>query len=142
MPVRVTWRQRCVSRQNEDFGEVGVRISLRVEHVGRVAERNRHSGEALALGELAAPREYLGLVCRHSISLPTSTESGATIIACPSGNDAWALHPSYNVPNFHRIVVHGSTMPLEYLRVSVSTGKPPMPNSTSFGPFSWVRVQP
>jgi hypothetical protein len=73
---------------------------------------------------------------------PCATESGAAIVACPTGNDAWALHPTYDVPNFHRIVVHGSTMPLEYLRVSVSTGKSPAPSSTSFGPFSWARVQP
>ena len=29
--------------------------------------------------------------------------------------DAWNSYPSYDVSNFHRIVVHGSTVPLEYL---------------------------
>ena len=47
-----------------------------------------------------------------------------------------------DVPNFHRIVVHGSTFPLEYLRVSIDTKHPPAPSTTSFGPFSWERVQP
>jgi hypothetical protein len=60
----------------------------------------------------------------------------------PCSTDAATLHPGYDVPNFHRIVVHGSTFPLEYLRVSVSTGKPPAASSSSFGPFSWIRVQP
>jgi hypothetical protein len=60
--------------------------------------------------------------------------------ACP--DDAWDWHPSYNVANFHRIVVHGSTFPLEYLRVSINTKKPPAASSTSFGPFSWERVEP
>src|SRR4051795_6309663 len=29
------------------------------------------------------------------------------------------LHPGYDVPNFHRVVVHGSTTPLEWLRLTV-----------------------
>ena len=32
------------------------------------------------------------------------------------------IHPGYDVPNFHRIVVHGSTVPLEWLS-SRSTGR-------------------
>ena len=62
--------------------------------------------------------------------------------ATPCTDDDWANHPFYNVPNFHRIVVHGSTVPLEYLRVSVNTNRPPRPGASSFGPFSWERVQP
>jgi hypothetical protein len=30
-----------------------------------------------------------------------------------------AMHPGYDVPNFHRIVVHGSTAPLEWLRLTI-----------------------
>ena len=53
--------------------------------------------------------------------------------------DDWNSHPSYDVANFHRVVVHGSTIPLEYLRLKVgSENKPATP--TSFGPFSWQRV--
>jgi hypothetical protein len=53
----------------------------------------------------------------------------------------YSIHPGYDVPNFHRIVVHGSTFPLEWLRLTVD----PRADSysvTSFGPFSWERVQP
>ena len=53
--------------------------------------------------------------------------------------DAWNSHPSYDVPNFHRIVVHGSTVPLEYLRLTANAKNQPT-TDTSFGPFSWQRV--
>ena len=51
------------------------------------------------------------------------------------------MHPGYNVPNFHRIVVHGSTLPLEWLRLTVSPRNPPQGPDT-FGPFGWTRVIP
>jgi len=54
--------------------------------------------------------------------------------------DAWQAHPSYDVPNFHRVVVHGSTVPLEYLRLTVTPGQRGPATATSFGPFSWERV--
>jgi hypothetical protein len=67
-------------------------------------------------------------------------ESGSGFAPCAI--DDWTAHPTYNVPNFHRIVVHGSTTPLEYLRVSIDARHPPAPGPSSFGPFSWERVQP
>ena len=53
--------------------------------------------------------------------------------------DDWNSHPLYDVANFHRIVVHGSTVPLEYLRLTVNPRNQPT-TDTSFGPFSWQRV--
>ena len=53
--------------------------------------------------------------------------------------DDWNSHPSYDVSNFHRVVVHGSTVPLEYLRLRVSA-RNQTTTATSFGPFSWQRV--
>ena len=49
-------------------------------------------------------------------------------------------YPAYDVPNFHRVVVHGSTTPLEWLRLRVnpSVNAPASPNA--FGPFSWTQV--
>ena len=41
--------------------------------------------------------------------------------------DAWNSHPSYDVPNFHRIVVHGSTFPLEWLKLTVDPSANPRP---------------
>ncbi len=49
------------------------------------------------------------------------------------------MHPGYNVPNFHRVVVHGSTLPLEWLKLRIDP-KASAPNGDSaFGPFSWQR---
>ena len=62
-------------------------------------------------------------------------------VSCADG-DAWTKHPSYNVPNFHRVTVHGSTFPLEWLRLTVDPRADNAPSATAFGPFSWVRVQP
>ncbi len=73
---------------------------------------------------------------------PCVAEPSSGAAATPCSDDDWANHPFYNVPNFHRIVVHGSTFPLEYLRVSVNADHPPAAGPTSFGPFSWERVQP
>jgi len=55
--------------------------------------------------------------------------------------DAWTHHPYYYVPNFHRIVVHGSTFPLEWLKLSIDP-RAAWENAstpTSWGPFSWQR---
>jgi hypothetical protein len=57
------------------------------------------------------------------------------------GNDAWLQHPSYDVANFHRIVVHGSTFPLEWLKLNIDP-RAAFENAstpTSWGPFSWQR---
>src|SRR5262249_10175897 len=43
---------------------------------------------------------------------PCVTDPGSGETAVPCTADGWEHHPNYNVPNFHRIVVHGSTFPL------------------------------
>jgi hypothetical protein len=65
--------------------------------------------------------------------------SGAPVAPC--AKDAWNQHPSYDVPNFHRIVVHGSTFPLEWLKLTIDQGGGPYDpaTATSWGPFSWER---
>jgi hypothetical protein len=57
------------------------------------------------------------------------TESGA----CTT--DAWNQHPFYDVRNFHRIVVHGSTFPLEWLKLTIDGRPGPIgqPTATSLG---------
>ena len=52
------------------------------------------------------------------------------------------MHPGYDVPNFHRIVVHGSTLPLEWLRLTVDPRANAPEGSNAFGPFRWERVIP
>ena len=52
------------------------------------------------------------------------------------------LHPGYDVANFHRIVVHGSTMPLEWLKLTIDPDKRAPQGDDAFGPFSWERIIP
>ncbi len=50
------------------------------------------------------------------------------------------MHPGYDVANFHRIVVHGSTTPLEWLRLVVDPHAHAPNVADAFGPFAWQRV--
>jgi hypothetical protein len=50
------------------------------------------------------------------------------------------MHPGYDVPNFHRIVVHGSTTPLEWLKLKIDPRANAPQSADAFGPFSWTRV--
>ncbi|MEA2218851.1 MAG: hypothetical protein QOJ35_1477 [Solirubrobacteraceae bacterium] len=53
------------------------------------------------------------------------------------------IHPGYDVPNFHRVVVHGSTFPLEWLKLTIDPRADNPPGSEAFGPFRWQRmIQP
>jgi len=70
---------------------------------------------------------------------PLQAGSSCTGDQAVCSSDAWTSHPVYDVANFHRIVVHGSTVPLEYLRLTVHAADQPA-SATSFGPFSWQRV--
>jgi hypothetical protein len=62
---------------------------------------------------------------------------GTTTNVC--SYDDWNTHPFYDVPNLHRVVVHGSTAPLEWLKLTVKTGGHAATTATSFGPFRWER---
>jgi glucose dehydrogenase len=44
------------------------------------------------------------------------------------------------VANFHRIVVHGSTFPLEWLKLTVNPEANYASGSNAFGPFTWQRM--
>jgi hypothetical protein len=52
------------------------------------------------------------------------------------------MHPAYDVPNFHRVVVHGSTFPLEWTELTVDPRAHAANGAEAFGPFSWRRVAP
>jgi hypothetical protein len=68
--------------------------------------------------------------------------TGTATIACTDDN--YDTHPYYpgGVPNFHRLIVHGSLFPLQYLRLTVNPRVDSVATATSFGPFSWERVIP
>lgn len=70
---------------------------------------------------------------------PCVIESGATEVAC--SDDAYANQPGgYNVPNFHRVVVHGSTLPMEWLKLRIDPAVQAPNGANAFGPFSWTRM--
>lgn len=75
-----------------------------------------------------------------SATAPCITESSAGEVACTTN---LGLHQQFlGVENFHRIVVHGSISPLEWLKLSISDEHEhhTSANPNSFGPFSWTRM--
>ncbi len=81
----------------------------------------------------------------------TEPVAGGAAVACSSnsvaaayGNaDPYLNQPGgYNVPNFHRVTVHGSTMPLEWLKLTINPDANAANGADAFGPFSWTRVKP
>lgn len=71
---------------------------------------------------------------------PCVVEKGTTEAAC--SDDAYDNHANgYNVKNFHRITVHGSVAPMEWLKLQIKPGSSIGHASTNaFGPFSWKRM--
>ena len=60
-------------------------------------------------------------------------------IAC--GDDDYANQPNgYDVTNFHRIVVHGSTFPLEWIKLTIDPRANAANGANAFGPFRWQRM--
>ena len=99
--------------------------------VGRIAQRTTEFGGPVLLfnGDSHVYRSDNPL----QGGAPCATEAGA---CTTDGHD---MHPTYNVANFHRIVVHGSTAPMEWLKLTVDPSAAAPNGATSFGPFSWQR---
>jgi hypothetical protein len=72
----------------------------------------------------------------------TDPATGVSVCAHDINNNAWYEHQDLNlaVPNFHRIVVHGSTTPLGWLKLTVDPNAHYDATDTTFGPFSWHRM--
>jgi hypothetical protein len=77
--------------------------------------------------------------------------SGATAVPCTSasvastyGNaDPYLNQPGgYNVTNFRRVTVHGSTNPLEWVKLTIDPAADAANGPEAFGPFSWKRIKP
>ena len=73
----------------------------------------------------------------------SDSRAEAMTAARKSPADAYmAQGHGYNVPNFHRIVVHGETQPLEWLSLRIDPAANASHGLDAFGPFSWKRTQP
>ncbi len=70
--------------------------------------------------------------------------NAATVPAFIGGDsDPYKNQPhGYDVPNFRRIVVHGSTLPFEYIKLKIDPSASAPNSTTALGPFSWTRVKP
>jgi len=67
--------------------------------------------------------------------------AGGAAVTCT--DDVSTTQPyNYNVPNFRRVTVHGSTAPVEYLKLSIDPYANAANGVNAFGPFSWERVVP
>lgn len=80
---------------------------------------------------------------------PMINDSACTTEGGACSDDAFDTHPQLetyvgplNLTNFHRLVVHGNTFPLEYLRLKVDPNANYAVSDHTFGPFSWERVNP
>lgn len=73
---------------------------------------------------------------------PCFVDPGSGLDAVPCTNDDWAQHPNAypHVSNFRRVVVHGSTFPLEYLKLTIDPRANAKPSEYAIGPFSWQRM--
>jgi hypothetical protein len=71
---------------------------------------------------------------------PLSPTAGCTWELATPCTSVASIHPGYDVANFHRIVVHGSTFPLEWLRLRIDPHAHAPAGPTAFGPFRWERM--
>jgi hypothetical protein len=44
------------------------------------------------------------------------------------------------VPNFHRVIVHGSTFPLEWPKLTIDPRANAVNGANAFGPIGWTRM--
>jgi len=124
------------------------------------------SDNPLVLGaecKIEVPSTPIGKFSTATESCLSSVTAGALKPIIPDGAayaDAYKIVqdktnpnyiPSYNVPNFHRIVGHGNATvaatDMEYIKLTIDPSKTGNTATEkdgvgSFGPFSWTRVQP
>ncbi len=107
--------------------------------------------QALAEGAKAYGRPVLLLVGDSHVyrsdnpfeaGSPCLIEPSAGQPATPCQDDAAEAHPGYHVANIHRVVVHGSSLPMEWLQLTVDLSKHAPAAESAFGPFAWTRRHP
>ena len=108
--------------------------------VDKIADRTRFFGGPVLLinGDTHVYRSDDPLVN----DAPCTTEP-AFAARCLADHDAYDLQPGgYNLGTgtFHRLVVHGSTSPMEYVRLTIDPSKNASESADAIGPFSWTRV--
>jgi len=75
-----------------------------------------------------------------SASAACTTEDASAATCSEWANHAAADGSGFDVANFHRITVHGSTFPLEWLKLTIADNGHLPAGPDSFGPFAWQRM--
>jgi len=110
-------------------------------YVDRIAANSKSFGKPVLLlnGDSHFYRTDNPLIANSACVTEPST--GGAAAACK--DDVSTVQPyNYNVANFRRVTVHGSTLPLEYLKLTIDPDANAANGVDAFGPFSWKRVQP
>ena len=118
-------------------GNVASHIANYKPYIDRIAQLTAAFGKPVLLlnGDSHTYRSDNPLVQGAACTI----ESGSQVLACDA--DAYASQPhGYQVPNFHRVVVHGSTTPMEWVKLSVNPAVNAPASANAFGPFSWQRI--
>jgi hypothetical protein len=133
-------------------GNTAAHVADYRQYVERIASATQAFGKPVLLfnGDSHVYRSDNPLV--NGAPCVIEPSSGAVVVPCTTSNmpagsnnpaDPYLNQPiGYNVPNFHRVVVHGSTTPLEWLKLTVDPTANAPAGANAFGPFSWERVQP
>lgn len=107
--------------------------------VSKIADRTRDFGGPVLLinGDTHTYRSDNPLVD----NAPCESEIAAR---CAADHDAYDLQPLPNFPGlggaqFHRLVVHGSTNPMEWLKLTIDPARNTPESANAMGPFSWSR---
>ena len=88
----------------------------------------------------------------NSAAKTATPKADGTSVACSSSTvpafingdaDPYKNQPhGYDASNFRRVVVHGSTLPFEYIKLTIDPDANAANSTSAFGPFSWTRVKP
>jgi hypothetical protein len=122
-------------------GKSASHIAQYKQFVDRIASNTKSFGKPVLLfnGDSHVYRSDNPL--KSGAPCVTEAATGVQTTACTS--DAYANQPNgYDVPNFHRITVHGSSSPLEWLKLAVDPAANAANGNDAFGPFSWARMRP
>lgn len=130
-------------------GNVPGHVSQYKQFIDKIASSTAAFGKPVLLfnGDSHAYRSDNPLV--QGAPCVIETGSGVETAVCtdsimPAKNpaDPYMTQPhGYKVPNFHRVVVHGSALPFEWLKLTIDPGANAN-SANAFGPFSWQRIRP
>lgn len=138
----------------DNDGKTSAHLSEYKQFIDRIASNAKVFGKPVLLinGDSHAYRSDNPLVAKAACMIEKAAPNNSQVESCsvspliPAANnpvDAYDTQPhGYNVPNFHRLVVHGSVTPIEYVKLTIDPSLNVANGNDAFGPFSWKRIAP